>query len=208
MSVQLQQSIQTFDFSTLDTSISHDLLKSRISNLVHNAFRKKDGSVRYTHIKITRAQGYFTHDINGVGDSMYTVDNICNMIEFLIDNIFVQFGGHLFRQVLGIPMGTNCAQLLADLFLYSCENEFLDNMIKSGHRRLAKSFNLCYRYIDDLIVFNNRKFLDYLKEIYPSELTVDKANKSDHLADYLDLTFIIDSGGKLSTWLYYKRDDF
>ena len=76
------------------------------------------------------------------------------------------------------------------------------------HRRLARSFNLCYRYIDDLIVFNNKKFLDYLKEIYPSQLTVEKANKSDHLADYLDLTFIIDSGGKLSTRLYDKRDDF
>ena len=73
---------------------------------------------------------------------------------------------------------------------------------------LARSFNLCYRYIDDLIVFNNKKFLDYLKEIYPSQLTVEKANKSDHLADYLDLTFIIDSGGKLSTRLYDKRDDF
>ena len=105
-------------------------------------------------------------------------------------------------------MGTNCAPLLADLYLYSYENEFLDNMIRSGHRRLARSFNLCYRYIDDLIVFNNKKFLDYLKEIYPSQLTVEKANKSDHLADYLDLTFIIDSGGKLSTRLYDKRDDF
>ena len=46
---------------------------------------------------------------------MYTVDNICNMIEFLIDNIFVQFGGPLFRQVIGIPMGINCAPLLADI---------------------------------------------------------------------------------------------
>ena len=36
----------------------------------------------------------------------------------------------------------------------------------------------------------------------------EKANKSDHLADYLDLTFIIDSGGKLSTRLYDKRNDF
>ena len=139
---------------------------------------------------------------------MYTADNICKMIGFLIDNIFVQFGERLFRQVIGIPMGTNCAPLLADLFLYSYENEFLDNMIRSGHRRLARSFNLCYRYIDDLIVFNNKKFLDYLEEIYPSQLTVEKANKSDHLADYLDLTFIIDSGGKLSTRLYDKRDDF
>ena len=50
--------------------------------------------------------------------------------------------------------------------------------------------------------------MDYLKEIYPSQVTVEKADKSDHLADYLDLTFIIDSGGKLSTRLYDKRDDF
>ena len=46
---------------------------------------------------------------------MYTADNICRMIEFLIDNIFVQFGGRLFHQVIGIPMRTNCAPLLADL---------------------------------------------------------------------------------------------
>ena len=139
---------------------------------------------------------------------MYTADNICKVIEFLTDNIFVQFGGCLFRQVIGIPMGTNCAPLLADLFLYSYENEFLDNMLRSGHMRLPSSFNLCYRYTDDLIVFNNKKFLDYLTEIYPSQLTVEKADKSDHLADYLGLTFIIDSGGNLSTRLYDKRDDF
>ena len=169
---------------------------------------KKNGSVRYTHIKVTRAQGYLTHDINGDGDNMYTADNICKIIEFLIDNIFVQFVGCLFRQVIGIPVGTNCAPLLADHFLYSYENEFLNNMIRSGHRRLARSFNLCYRYIDDLIVFNNKKFLDYLDKIYPSELTVEKADKSGHLADYLDLTFITDSGGKLSTRLYDKCDDF
>ena len=81
-------------------------------------------------------------------------------------------------------------------------------MIRSGHRRLARSFNLCYGYTDDLIVFNNKKFLDCLKEIYPSQLTVGKANKSDLLADYLDHTFIIDNGGKLSTRLFDKCDDF
>ena len=83
---------------------------------------------------------------------------------------------------------------------------FMAEVLKCGN--CAQSFNLCYRYIDNLIVFYNKKFLDYLKEIYPSQLTVEKANKSDHLADYLDLTFIIDSGGKLSTRLYDKRDDF
>ena len=51
-------------------------------------------------------------------------------------------------------------------------------------------------------------FSNYLKEIYPCQLTVEKANKSDHLEDHLNLTFIIDSEGKLSTRLYDKRDDF
>ena len=49
--------------------------------------------------------------------------------------------------------------------------------------------------------------MDYLKEIYPSQLTAEKVNKSDHLANYLDLTLMIDSGGKLSTGLYDKWDN-
>ena len=116
----------------------------------------------------------------------------------------MQFGGHLFCQVYRIPRGTNFTPLLADLFLYSYENEFLDNMIRSGHRRLARSLNICYRYIDDLIVFNNKNFLDYPKEIYPFQLNAKSQIKSDHLEDYLDLTFVIDSGGKL----YDKCDGF
>ena len=55
---------------------------------------------------------------------MYTADNICKMIEFLIDNNFVQFGGLLSHQVIKIPIRTNCAPLFADLFLYSYENQF------------------------------------------------------------------------------------
>ena len=43
-------------------------------------------------------------------------------------------------------MGTNCAPLLVDLFSYSYESEFLDSLVRSGHRKLAWSFNLCYRY--------------------------------------------------------------
>ena len=143
--IQLQQSRQFPDFSTLYTSIPHDLLKSRISNLVQNVFRLKDGSLSYTHIKVIRTKWYFAHDINGSGDNMYTADNICKMIEFLIDNIFVQFGGCLFCQAIGIPVGTNCTQLLADLFLYLYENECLYNMIRSGDIRLARSFKLYYR---------------------------------------------------------------
>jgi hypothetical protein len=57
-------------------------------------------------------------------------EQVISMLEFLIDNIFVSFGGTLFQQVVGIPMGTNCAPLLADLFLYSYESEFLQKLVK------------------------------------------------------------------------------
>ena len=76
----------------------------------------------------------------------------------------MQFGGRLFRQVIGIPMGTNRAPLLADLFLYSYENEFLDNMIRSGHRRLVQilsKFSI-FHWICLLFIFYG--FVFYLKE--------------------------------------------
>jgi hypothetical protein len=52
------------------------------------------------------------------------------MMEFLIDNIFVEFGVHNFQQTIGISMGINCAPLLVDLFPNSYEDEFMQNLIK------------------------------------------------------------------------------
>ena len=57
LDVRTATSVQTFDFLTLYTSIPHDLLKSRISNLVQNAFGKKDEGVRYIHIKLQEQKG-------------------------------------------------------------------------------------------------------------------------------------------------------
>ena len=65
---------------------------------------------------------------------------ICGML------LYAGFGGQLFRKMVGIPMGTSCAPLLADLFLYSYENEFLDKLVKEGKRKLARKFNVSYRY--------------------------------------------------------------
>ena len=80
------------------------------------------------------------------------------MLDFLIDNIFVTFGGAIFQQQVGIPMGTNCAPLLADLFLYSYETDFLQIIIKNKKIKDARSFNFTYRYIDDVLSINNNSF--------------------------------------------------
>ena len=130
------------------------------------------------------------------------------MNEFLVDNIYVRFGGQLFRQMVGIPMRTSCAPLLADLFLYSHENEFLDKLIKEGKIKLARKFNLSCCYIDDLISFNNKRFKEFISDIYRSELTVFETTESTSVASYLDLLFTRDKSNNIMTKLYDKRDAF
>ena len=167
----------------------------------------KNGATRYTHIKVGRNKSYFTRDpLNG--DNKYTANDICKMIEFLVDNIYVRFGGQLFRQMIGIPMGTNCAPLPADLFLYSYENEFLDKLIKEGKRKLSRKFNLSYCYIDDLISFNNKRSKEFISDIYPKELTISETTESTSIASYLDLVFIRDKSNNITSKLYDKRDAF
>ena len=134
--------------------------------------------------------------------------DISRMIEFLVDNICVMFGGQLFRKTVGIPMGTNCAPLLVDLFLYSYESEFLDKLIKEGKRKLARKFNLSYCYTDDLIFFNNKRFNEFISDIHPKELNISETAESTSVASYLDLLFIRDENNNITTKLYDKRDAF
>ena len=110
--------------------------------------------------------------------------------------------------MVGIPMGTNCAPLLADLFLYSYENEFSDKLIKEGKRKLARKFNLSYRYIDDLIFFNNKRFTEFISDIYPKKLTISETTKSTSIVSYLNLLFIRDKSNNITTKLNDKPDAF
>ena len=72
----------------------------------------------------------------------YTEDDIINMLEFLVDNIFVVLGGQVFQQIVGIPMGRNCAPLLADIFLYSYEAEFIQSLLSNVEKNNSISFQL------------------------------------------------------------------
>ena len=88
------------------------------------------------------------------------------ILEFLVDNIFVVFAGKVFQQIIGIPIGTVCAPLLADIFLYSYEAEFIQSLLSVGKKRLASQFNFTYRYIDDVLSINSPDFENYLGQMY------------------------------------------
>ena len=199
-------SIKTYDFSTLYTTIPHEQLKTRLESIIRRSFFKSDGKRRYRYLVVGREEAYFVRD-DSKSKEKYTEEDVIKMLQFLIDNIFVQFGGRMFQQTVGIPMGTNCAPLLADLFLYSFEAEFLDGL-KKKDKHLARSFNFSFRYIDDVLSLNNARFGDYLHLIYPKELEIKDTTDTPTSASYLDLHLEIDSRGKLKTKLFDKRDSF
>ncbi|KAK3100125.1 hypothetical protein FSP39_015107, partial [Pinctada imbricata] len=98
--------------------------------------------------------------------------------------------------------------LLADIFLYSYDAEFIQSLVSEGKRYLASDFNFTYRYIDDVLSLNNPKFADYLSSIYPSELEVKETTETNNSASYLDIMLSYDTDGHMNTLLYDKRDDF
>ena len=130
------------------------------------------------------------------------------MLEFLIHNIFVVFAEKVFQQIVGIPMETNYAPLLADIFLYSYEAELIQSLLSTGRKTLASRFNFTYRYIDDALSINNPEFVNYLDQTYPVELEIKDTTESTTSASYLDLLLSIGRDGQLHTSIYDKGDDF
>ena len=127
------------------------------------------------------------------------------MIELLVNNIYIRFGEQLFQLTVGIPMGTNCALLLADSFLYDYENEYLDKIMKDGKRKLGRKFYLSYCYIDDLVSFNNTRVKELISDIYPKELTTSETTESTTAASYLDLLFTREKNNDITTKFYYNQ---
>ena len=104
-------------------------------------------------------------------------------------------------------MGTNYAPLVADLFLFCYERDFMKNLSSDNQADVIKAFNLTSRYLDDLLNIDNPYFEGMVNQIYPPELQLNKATTSDTEAPILDLHISI-SNGFLSSKIYDKRDDF
>jgi hypothetical protein len=121
------------------------------------------------------------------------------MLKFLMDNIFVIFGGRVFQQTVGIAMGTTCAPPPAYLFLFSYEAVIIQELLKKNEKKLNRSFNFTFRYIDDVRSLNNSRLGDFVDRLYPIELEINDTIDTDRSASYLDLHLKIDSKGRLRT---------
>ena len=114
----------------------------------------------------------------------WSCQNVYDALIFSLDNIFIQFGTKLYRQVVGIPMDTNCAPLVADLFLFCHERDFMMSLSDDKQPGVFYAFNTTSRYLDDILNINNVYFDNMVGQIYPSELQLNKANTSDTEATF------------------------
>ena len=107
-------------------------------------------------------------------------------------------------------MGTNCAPLVANLFLFCYERDFMVSLSDEKQADIIDALNTTSRYLDDILNINNVYFDNMVSQIYPSELQVNKINTSDTKAAFLDMLplHLSISNDTVSTKMYDKRDDF
>ena len=163
--------MSTYDFSTLYTTSPHNLIKDKLIDLIERTLTRLTSHVMTEMHFFTSEKPKEYH--------AWSCQNACDAQTFLLDNIFIRFGTKLYRQVVEIPMGTNCVPLVADLFLFCYERDFMMSLSDDKQSDVIDAFNTTSRYLDDNLNINNVYFDNMASQIYPSELQLNKANASD-----------------------------
>ena len=93
---------------------------------------------------------------------------MCDALHYLLNNIlFIRFDSKLYRQIVGIPMGTNCATPVADFFMFCYEIDFMLSLSDSD---IIEAFNSTSRYLDELLNIDNSYFEHIVVQIYLTKL--------------------------------------
>ena len=105
-------------------------------------------------------------------NTSWTCQKVYEALTFLLDNIYIRFGTKLFRQFVGIPMGTNFAPLVTDLFLFCHERDFMMSLSVKNQSEIIEAFSSTSRYLDDLLNIDNTYFDDLISKIYTPRTSV------------------------------------
>ena len=140
----LASSLSTYDFSTLYTTLSHNLTKEKLTELIEQTLNR-EGSL---YLACNDKNAFFTSE-QPKRYKLWSCQKMCDALHYFLDNIFIRFGLKIYRQIVGIPMGTNCAPLVADLFLFCYERDFMLSLSDNNQTDIIEAFNSTSRYLDD-----------------------------------------------------------
>ena len=192
--------ISCYDFSTLYTNIPHDKLLEKLNNLVDFAFKGGNCNNICFNFNGTAYWG------RKAKKKCFTKHRLKVALQHLITNCYFTVGNIVMRQKIGIPMGIDPAPFWANLFLYTYEHSYINQLIKED-RVKAKHFHSTFRFIDDLCTINDGgEFGRVFKDIYPDELELKVEHEGDS-ASFLNLDIRVEEG-QFVYKLYDKRDAF
>ena len=193
--------LETYDFSTLYPSLPHDEIRTHLKIVFKTVFKRECK----LYINVNYRKAYFTN-IKVKGYIAFSEKDMNMVLNFILNNVFVKFGNKIYKQTLGIPIGLDSGQDIANLLLFQYESKYLETLSKTDIYK-ARQFKHCARYIDDLFSAKFTKFQDHLSEIYPASLVVNKSNSLENNVAYLDINIVSESNN-LKFSVYDKRDDF
>ena len=130
------------------------------------------------HISVNLNEAYFSPTKANYKFSFRSED-MQEILEFILDNIYVKYGENVYKQVIGIPIGLDSGKDIANLFLYSYESDYMGEISKVD-LLTAKKFKLNGRYIDDF-------FRDHIYRIYLRDLEMKLESNNTQVVTYLDL---------------------
>ena len=146
----LASGLSTYDFSTLYTTLPHNLIKEKLTELIEQTFNR-EGSL---YLACNDKNAFFTSEQHK-RYKLWSCQKMGDVLHYLLDKIFIRFGSKLYRPIVSIPMGTNCAPLVADLFLFSYERDFMLSLSDNNQTDVIEAFNSTSRYSDDLLNIDN-----------------------------------------------------
>ena len=91
--------MSTYDFSTLYTTLPHNLIKEKLLDLIEQTFYKKECKL---YLACNYKKAFFTSADHYKGYHLWSCQNVCDALSFLLDNIYIRFGTKLYRQIVGI----------------------------------------------------------------------------------------------------------
>jgi hypothetical protein len=145
----------------------------------------------------------------------FTKLELLKAVSWLIENTFIVNGGKCRRQRLGIPIGTNCAPNLANLYLYAYESAYIDKLVAASLQEIAAMFHMTFRFIDDVFSEDNPHWMSAISSpyeqggIYPAALVLnDTTIDSVRVVHFLGMSIKSEVDGRLCIDVFDKRREF
>ena len=192
----LNGKVEVADFSTLFTALEHELIITKMSEMVAICFK----NAKQKYISVGNKAYY--HSDEKRGGKKYSQLDVVDMVKVITEHSYVRFAGRLFRQTKGISMGASCSPVIADLVLSKLEFDFLT---RPENYEYAKRLKLTCRYIDDILSVGTDALRVCHDRIYPPSLPLNFDSNITGNAHFLDLDIDTQNGNRT---VFDKKKNF